>query len=262
MASVVTPSPVVTVVTVVFNGEEFIEDTILSVINQSYKNIEYIIIDGGSVDKTTEIIKRYESAIHYYVSEKDYGIYNAMNKAIDAATGEWIIFMNAGDTFSSKYSIADIFSMDQNNFTVIYGDVNVIYPKFMRLVNAKLITEISKGMPFCHQSTLVKTAYHKKNKFNIDNTIAADMELLMSAYNSGFQFNYLPFAISNISSGGLSDTKRIQTILAWWKVSIKLRPSEHLALHYITLLSITYFKTILKRILPNVIFLKLLKLIR
>jgi glycosyltransferase involved in cell wall biosynthesis len=254
--------PLVTVVTIVFNGEDFIEDTILSVINQNYSNIEYIVIDGESTDKTTEIIKRYVPHIHYWVSEKDSGIYDAMNKAIDAATGEWMIFMNAGDTFSSNSSIADVFSRDQNNFAVIYGDVNVVYSKFMRLVKAKMISEIPKGMPFCHQSTLVKTSYHKTNKFNVENPIAADMEFFMSAYLSGFQFNYLPFSISNISSGGLSDTKRIETILAWWKVSVQLGSSKYLALHYMALLSTTYLKAMVKRMIPNFLVLKLLKFIR
>lgn len=254
--------PLVTIVTVVFNGEKFIEDTILSVINQDYRNIEYIVIDGGSTDKTVEIIKRYEPYIHYWVSEKDYGIYHAMNKGIDFASGKWINFMNSGDTFSSDTSVSDIFSQDHNNFTVIYGDVTVIYPKFNRLLKARTIGEISKGMPFSHQSTLVKTTYHKKNKFNSENSIAADMELMMTAYLSGFQFNYLPFSISNVSSGGLSDTKRIETILAWWKVTIKLGSSKHLALHYILLLLSNYLKIIVKSSLPNVIVLKILRFIR
>ena len=257
-----TLDPLVTVVTVVSNGEEFIEDTILSVINQNYGNLEYIVIDGGSIDRTVEIIKKYEPHIQYWVSEKDSGIYDAMNKGIDVATGEWITFMNAGDTFSLNSSIADVFSLDHNSFTVIYGDVSVIYPKFRRLVKAKMISEISKGMPFCHQSTFVKASYHKKNMFNVKNPIAADMEFLMAAYRTGVQFNYLPFSISNISSGGLSDTKRIETILAWWKVSVALGSSKNMTLHYVALLSATYLKAMVKRMLPNVLFLKLLKFIR
>lgn len=251
--------PMVTVVTVVFNGEEFIEDTILSVINQSYRNIEYIVIDGGSLDKTTEIIMRYQNHIRYWVSEKDFGIYDAMNKGIDAATGEWIIFMNTGDAFSSKSSVADVFSQDQNDFTVIYGDVNVIYPKFMRLVKAKMISEIQKGMPFSHQSTLVKTSYHKANKFNIKNTIAADMEFLMRAYTSGFLFNYFPFSISNISSGGISDTNRIKTILSWWKVSFEFGSSRYLALYYMALVLTTCLKSVAKKIIPNFLILKFIR---
>lgn len=252
-------SPLVTVVTVVFNGETCLEETILSVVNQTYKNIEYILIDGDSTDKTLEIIKRYKSHIYYWISEKDFGIYDAMNKGIDIATGEWICFMNAGDTFSSKSSIEEVFSLDQSRFTVIYGDVEVSYTNFKRLVRAKKISEIPKGMPFCHQSTLVKTAYHKSNKFNLVNSIAADMEFLMSAFRSGCLFNYVPFAISKVSSGGVSDTKRMRTILAWWRVSYELGAPKSLAFHYITLLSITYFKSVVKFFLPDALVMKLLK---
>ncbi|HAH56818.1 MAG TPA: glycosyltransferase, partial [Bacteroidales bacterium] len=84
-----------TVVTVVFNGVEFLEDTIKSVIGQTYDNVEYIIVDGGSKDGTLDIIKKYEYAIDYWVSEPDKGIYDAMNKAIDLGSGDWINFMNA-----------------------------------------------------------------------------------------------------------------------------------------------------------------------
>ena len=119
--------PLVSIVTVVYNGEVFLEKTIQSVINQSYSNIEYIIIDGGSTDETVDIIKKYEDRIDYWVSEIDSGIYDAMNKGIDLASGDWINFMNAGDSFvgcnvllNLNYFLSDI------NYDIIYGDVNII----------------------------------------------------------------------------------------------------------------------------------------
>ena len=91
--------PLVSIVTVVYNGENFLEETIKSVINQTYENIEYIIIDGGSTDGTVDIIKKYEDKINYWVSEKDAGIYDAMNKGIEAFKGDYINFLNAGDSY-------------------------------------------------------------------------------------------------------------------------------------------------------------------
>jgi glycosyltransferase involved in cell wall biosynthesis len=89
--------PLISIVTVVFNGEKYLEETIQSVLNQTYDNVEYIIIDGGSTDGTVDILKRYDDKIDYWVSEKDSGIYDAMNKGIDVATGQWINFINIGD---------------------------------------------------------------------------------------------------------------------------------------------------------------------
>ena len=100
--------PKVTIVTVTYNAEEYLEQTIKSVIKQDYPNIEYIIIDGASSDRTVEIIKEYQKYISYWTSEPDSGIYDAMNKGIDIATGEWINFMNAGDSFVEKNTISKV----------------------------------------------------------------------------------------------------------------------------------------------------------
>ena len=95
-------APLITVITAVLNGENTLERTIQSVIGQDYKNIEYIIIDGGSTDGTLDIIKKYEHAIDYWISETDEGIYGAMNKGIQASSGEWIYFLGSDD-----YLVAD-----------------------------------------------------------------------------------------------------------------------------------------------------------
>lgn len=92
--------PLVTIITVVFNGEKHLEETIQSVINQTYNNIEYIIIDGGSTDGTLDIIKKYEKGIDYWVSESDRGIANAWNKGLSLATGDGVLFLNAGDVYT------------------------------------------------------------------------------------------------------------------------------------------------------------------
>ena len=91
--------PLVTVITVVYNDVSCIEKTMQSVIRQTYPHVEYIVIDGGSVDGTVDLIKKYENQVAYWVSEQDGGIYAAMNKAIAKATGEWVCFMNSGDYF-------------------------------------------------------------------------------------------------------------------------------------------------------------------
>lgn len=98
-------APLITVITVSYNAVSSIEDTIKSVINQSYKNIEFIIIDGQSTDGTVDIIKKYEKQIAYWTSEPDNGVYDAMNKGIDKSTGEWIIFLGADDILLDNLTI-------------------------------------------------------------------------------------------------------------------------------------------------------------
>ena len=102
-------SPLISVVTVSYNAVDTIERTILSVLNQTYSDIEYIIIDGGSTDGTVDLIKKYADKITYWVSEPDQGIYDAMNKGIDVATGEWINFMNSGDSFYRQDVLSSLF---------------------------------------------------------------------------------------------------------------------------------------------------------
>ncbi len=115
--------PLISVVTVAYNAVATIEQTILSVINQTYPNIEYIIIDGGSTDGTVNIIKKYMDHIAYWVSEPDKGIYDAMNKGGIRATGTFIQFLNAGDWLENEYVVEKIFKKNPKNVDVIYGDM-------------------------------------------------------------------------------------------------------------------------------------------
>lgn len=143
--------PLISVVTVVFNDQKHIEETLLSVINQTYSNIEYIVIDGGSNDGTVDIIKKYESFLSYWVSEKDDGIYNAMNKGIKVARGAWINFMNCGDVFFDNDVLENI-SKHTEKCSLIYSDVF--------LSNGRILScNISNNM-IAHQSLVYKIDLH------------------------------------------------------------------------------------------------------
>ena len=120
----------ISVITVCYNAENNLERTILSVLNQTYSNIEYIIIDGGSTDGTIDLIKKYADKITYWQSETDKGIYDAMNKGIQKATGEWINFMNAGDLFSSTTILQQMSDAIKPGTRILRGNIIRIYPKF------------------------------------------------------------------------------------------------------------------------------------
>lgn len=175
--------PKISIITVCFNSVKTIEQTILSVVNQTYQNIEYIIIDGGSEDGTVDIIRRYQEKISYWVSEPDKGIYDAMNKGIDIAEGDYIYFLGSDDILFNVKVVEKVFSQIKKNQTDIYcGKVMLIdYELNLKKEFGKLLRkeEIFHGNMYPHQGMLVKSALLKENIFNTKYKIAADFELLV-----------------------------------------------------------------------------------
>ena len=152
--------PMISIITVVYNGKCHIEKTILSVNSQTYKNYEYIIIDGNSSDNTTEILRKHNEKITYWISEKDAGIYDAMNKGIKIAKGEWLLFMNCGDTFVNETTLASIMNSNiRNNIKFIYGDYlqKNGTDKYIRHT-----TSFEKGI-LNHQSVIYKKELHHEH---------------------------------------------------------------------------------------------------
>ena len=151
-------NPLFSIITVVYNGEQFIEKTIQSVISQTFLSVEYIVIDGGSIDGTLSIINKYKKNFAYTESSKDEGVYDAMNKALSHVNGEWVLFMNAGDIFitlDTLVRVSEAISF-QDELDLVYGDV-VLGNEHRTLIKAKEFNFIKFGMPFCHQSVFVQT---------------------------------------------------------------------------------------------------------
>lgn len=197
--------PKISVITVCYNAVDSIEETILSVFNQTYSNIEYIIIDGGSSDGTTEIIKKYAARLAYWSSESDKGIYDAMNKGIGVATGEYVNFMNAGDSFVSRSVIEEfcLFSNKQNA-DIIFGDTFICYEWGKVYKVGRTFRGKEWRLPFSHQSTFVRTEIIKQG-FDTSFRFAADHNMLYSLFLQGYQFSRLPMAISNYNAYGVSN---------------------------------------------------------
>lgn len=207
--------PLVSVVTVVFNGKDFIERTLKSVLAQDYPNIEYIILDGGSSDGTQEIVHRYLSRLAYFSSEPDHGIYDAMNKGIAVASGAWINFMNAGDEFLAVNTVSKSMAQILGEDVILYGDVEIQYPCFFRTESAGNPNKLWRGMQFCHQSAFISLHYHKINPFNPENKIAADLEFFHTAQKKGVKFKNLNQVISRVITGGVSEKNRVRTLIAF-----------------------------------------------
>ncbi len=183
----------ISVVTVVYNAKAYIEDTINSVLNQTYPDIEYIIIDGGSTDGTVDIIKKYESQLSFWISEPDNGVYDAMNKGIERAGGKWINFMNAGDMFYSPHSIENVFTSAANydGYAIVYGDAEFRLRNIAYISLAKE-SSISQFMPFSHQASFVRSDLAKARKFDLKYRIVADTALSLLLLEQGFLFKHIP----------------------------------------------------------------------
>jgi len=168
----VSKKPLVTVITVVSNGAQRLEDTIRSVLNQSYDNVEYIVIDGGSTDGTLELIGKFGDAIDYWVSEPDSGVYDAMNKGLDAASGEWVNFMNAGDAFCSKQSIAN--TVREFSEAMVYYSDAIFYLEHGRHCYYRQVPCDAKSYRFIHQSCIYRKQLHSiHGKYIVANGITA-----------------------------------------------------------------------------------------
>jgi len=237
--------PLISVITVVFNGEKYLEETIQSVINQTYDNVEYIIIDGGSSDRTLDIIKKYEDRIDYWVSEKDEGIYDAMNKGIDVASGEWINFMNAGDGFYKDNTLSEIFvNKKYQNMKILYGDVETNYGNFKVIHKAGSLSNLYKSMQFSHQSTFFNQAYHKLNKYDLSYKLSADYLNIISVYSrEKDSFCYLNMPISIVNIEGVSEINIFNSVLERWKAVRQIKKNDlKTDLYYLISLAKQYIK--------------------
>lgn len=176
--------PKVSIITVCYNAASVLEATMQSVLNQTYSNMEYIIIDGGSKDDTADIVSKYRSRIAVYVSEPDKGIYDAMNKGLKHATGEWINFMNAGDTFHDERVLEDVFG-DSSPFAdklhslkIIGGNTNNVHADHSWIHKAEPAEVIPNRIPFSHQACFVRPPF----SFDLKYKLAADYKVLYDTY--------------------------------------------------------------------------------
>lgn len=186
----------ITVITVVRNDVGNIRTTIESCLAQSWENVEYIVIDGQSNDGTTDIVIEYSDSITKIVCEPDNGIYEAMNKGVRLATGEWLIFLNSGDTFVSERTIEDIFSdesFDISDYDVIYGHGVMVTKEAYILKQANPdVSVMAKAPAFRHGCSFIRTTVHQENLFDLDKKeelgYALDWEMLHRLYVMGKRF--------------------------------------------------------------------------
>ena len=212
----------ISIITVSYNSENFIESCINSIISQSYKDIEYIIIDGSSKDNTLKIIKRYSRYVSTIVSEPDKGIYDAMNKGIKIAKGEIIGFLHSDDMYQNTDVLSKVANVFKNNASLDAGYADLIYVKktnTSRIVrywkSSKFIKgSFSKGWSPPHPTFFVRrSVYERYGNFNLKYPIVSDIELMMRLLEvHNIQTQYLNEIWIKMRLGGLSN-KNFKSIL-------------------------------------------------
>lgn len=201
-----------TIITVTFNAQNDLERTLKSVISQTYfPQIEYIVIDGGSKDATLSIIKKYESHLSKWISEPDKGIYDAMNKGLALASGEWINFMNAGDIFVNERVVENVFQENITNADIVYGNYVIVYQNFKKkmMTPKDLTNAFDLYMPLNHQSTFIRTPLAHTHPYSLDYKIGSDYEQILHFYLSEKRFLHLDIFIAEFADGGLSSNNKI-----------------------------------------------------
>lgn len=205
-----------TIITVVYNNKITIEDAIISVINQTYfENVEYIIIDGCSSDGTLEILKKYKNKISVLISEKDNGIYDAMNKGLKLATGDVIGILNSDDLYTNNSILNEVMTQFINDHTldILYGDL--VYVKHD---NINKIVRTWKSTPYYpnffenggvppHPSLFVSArVYHEAGYFNLKYRLAADYEFMLRIFKThSYKIKYLPLVLVKMRLGGATN---------------------------------------------------------
>mgnify|MGYP000353677507 CR=1 FL=1 len=204
----------ISIITVVFNSKKMLKKTIESILDQSYKNIEYVIIDGGSTDGTIDVIKAYEDSIDYWCSSPDKGISHAFNKGLEKASGDIIGILNAGDIFLDDALLHVSKAFEKNNIDFLYANsvLKNQHDNEIRTLIPKTITKFPYGgMPFQHSTLFIKkSVYDIAGNFNVNYKVAMDFELLLRIYKLDYIGHYLDRRLSIYYRGGMSDKNYIR----------------------------------------------------
>ena len=215
----------ISVITVVYNGKTLIERTIKSVLSQTYPDIEYIIIDGDSADGTLDVVQSYKSKISKIISEKDNGIYDAMNKGLQFATGDYVLFLNAGDELYEKETLTKVFAISYDG-DVYYGKTLIVNEDGESLGDRRLIPpsklnwkSLKYGMCVSHQSFIAKRTLC--DAYDLQYKISADIDWVINVLKKSSKIVNTHLYISKYLEGGASDKNRPDALLERFNIMIK-----------------------------------------
>ncbi|CAA6814169.1 MAG: Glycosyl transferase [uncultured Campylobacterales bacterium] len=246
-------NPLISIITVVYNDKVGIKRTIKSVLNQTYKNIEYVIVDGNSNDGTLDIIKKYQDSIDFWMSENDEGIYDAMNKGIQSAKGDFIQFLNAGDIFYEDDSLLKLVSTIDEKEKVYFGrahtynkDVAWVFPSV-----ENTSSWLSRGNLPNHQAMLFPKNFYENNFYNLSYKISSDKDYKIRAYKK-VKFSFCDIVFVKFELDGVSNQyRKIKNVTKIMKENFLINKSHKLYKNMILDSVKLFIKMILAFLVPN-----------
>jgi len=208
--------PKLSVITIVYNNVRDIERTVLSVLNQSYSNIEYLVIDGASNDGTLAVLKQYESQITKLVSEKDKGIYDAMNKGLSLATGDYVLFMNSGDEIYSPKTVENLFA-SADEADIYYGETEMyddawksLGPRRHKAPEHFTWKDFKYGMSISHQAIYIRRSLTEP--YDLTYKLSSDIDWILKATKKAKKIVNVNAYVAKYLVGGMSKTKHRQSL--------------------------------------------------
>lgn len=215
-------NPKLSVITIVYNNATAIERTMQSVLNQSYKNIEYLVIDGASSDGTIEIIERYRDQLALFISEQDQGIYDAMNKGLAMATGDYVLFMNSGDEIYSPDTVAEVFASAPSG-DIYYGETEMFDENWKSLGQRRHRApehfdwhSFKFGMNVSHQAIYIKKSL--TSPFDLRYKYSADIDWIIKAAKKSSNIVNTHLYVAKYLVGGMSKKKHLESLKERFKI--------------------------------------------
>ena len=203
------------IITICYNEPE-VEKTCESIVNQTWQDFEWIVIDGGSNKETLDVFNRYKDRIDIFISEKDGGRYEAMNKGIKLASGKYLNFLNAGDSYFYNDVLKDIFKDKDWEAGVLYGNENFDYDSdkcFIEGISKKITKDLLYKSTIRHQSSFIrKELFDKYGKYNEENKVVSDYEKWFVFLENNVSFEFIPYIVANFNMLGISCNKKSQDI--------------------------------------------------
>ncbi len=220
------------IITITYQAEQFLERTIQSILEQGYRSaIEYVIVDGASTDGTLALIQAYQQNIDQVISEKDRGIYDAMNKGLQVVNGEYVLFLNAGDTFASQNTLEHILKALDSDPDVLVGDAMFVDMLGQEIGLRSIVTphripakltwkSFKRGMVICHQSFIVKRDLAPR--FNVEYQLSSDIDWEIKCLKLSHKTNQLTEPICRYLMGGAS----VQNLKKSWTERFQVMQSH------------------------------------